>query len=185
MHMHAFTLALSVVWIAKTGLAKLGAPGGPQKLTYQEPDAFQVITQYEEAVAISDSDNDTIFDCLASHRMAVNYEARTATYAWNFKEVNGPPRPEMLLKMTQGPTPGTIHMIVGNDPSVRECKLYYADENCVVADMEYNGHQCILWIRRRLKDTVPQVCKEEFVDTCGVVIAPHRRDLCDDGEGDY
>ncbi|KAH8037987.1 hypothetical protein HPB51_020268 [Rhipicephalus microplus] len=70
-------------------------------------------------------------------------------------------------------------------PSVRECKLYYADENCVVADMEYNGHQCILWIRRRLKDTVPQVCKDEFVDTCGVVIAPHRRDLCDDGEGDY
>nr|XP_037286779.1 uncharacterized protein LOC119179755 isoform X2 [Rhipicephalus microplus] len=159
MRMHTFTLALTVVWIANTGLAKLGAPGGPQKLPYHEPDAFQVITQYEDAVAISDSDNDTIFDCLASHRMAVNYEARTATYAWNFKEVNGPPRPEMLFKMTQGPTPGTIHMIVGNE--------------------------CILWIRRRLKDTVPQVCKDEFVDTCGVVIAPHRRDLCDDGEGDY
>ncbi|KAL1481767.1 hypothetical protein MTO96_034226, partial [Rhipicephalus appendiculatus] len=93
--------------------------------------------------------------------------------------------PEILVKATRGPTPGTIHMIFGDDPSEKEGQLYYADDRCAVVDMEYNGDDCVLWIQRRLKDTVPQVCIDEFVDTCGVVVAPHRRDLCDDGEGDY
>ncbi|KAL1468124.1 hypothetical protein MTO96_041677, partial [Rhipicephalus appendiculatus] len=72
-------------------------------------------------------------------------------------------------------------------PSVKEAVLYYADEKCAVADSEFNGpgHQCILWVQRSFKDAVPQVCIDHFVDTCGVVVAPHRRDLCEDGEGDY
>ncbi|KAL1445120.1 hypothetical protein MTO96_029340 [Rhipicephalus appendiculatus] len=70
-------------------VAKLGAPGGPRKLPYHEPDAFQVISEYRDAAAISDSNNDTIFDCLAAHRINVDYEAGIATYAWTFKEADG------------------------------------------------------------------------------------------------
>ncbi|XP_037523622.1 uncharacterized protein LOC119400679 [Rhipicephalus sanguineus] len=94
-------------------------------------------------------------------------------------------RPDVLLQMTLGPTPGTLDVIVGDDPSVKEVILYYTDDKCCIADMEYHGHQCILWIQRSLKDAVPQVCIDQFVDTCGVIVDPHRRDLCDDGEGDY
>ncbi|KAL1468126.1 hypothetical protein MTO96_041675 [Rhipicephalus appendiculatus] len=68
---------------------------------------------------------------------------------------------------------------------MRETILYYFDNNCTVMNVELDGHQCILWVKPYLKDTVPQVCIDSFVDTCGVVIAPQRRDLCDDGEGDY
>ncbi|KAL1471983.1 hypothetical protein MTO96_039612 [Rhipicephalus appendiculatus] len=71
------------------------------------------------------------------------------------------------------------------DPARKEAILYYTDENCSVMDIEYDGHRCILWLKPYLKDTVPQVCIDHFVDTCGVVIFPNRRDLCDDGEGDY
>lgn len=182
---YAFILALSVLSTGDVVLAKLGAPGGPLKLPYDEPDAFQVMTFYKDAVAISDSDNDTIFECLAAHRINLDYEAGTATYTWTFNEAGGSSKPEILFQVTRGPSPGIINMIGTDDPSVKEAKLYYADDKCVVADVEYNGHQCILWTQRQLKDTVPQVCIDHFVDTCGVIVAPHRRDLCDDGEGDY
>ncbi|KAL1483383.1 hypothetical protein MTO96_033237 [Rhipicephalus appendiculatus] len=68
---------------------------------------------------------------------------------------------------------------------MREAMIYYVDENCGVLDVEYRGQQCMLWVRRYLKDTVPQACIDSFVDTCGVFVAPGRRDLCVDGEGDY
>ncbi|KAH7947385.1 hypothetical protein HPB52_011242 [Rhipicephalus sanguineus] len=37
----------------------------------------------------------------------------------------------------------------------------------------------------QLKDNVPQDCIDHFVDTCGVMVPQHSRDLCPDGEGDY
>ncbi|KAL1479924.1 hypothetical protein MTO96_051472 [Rhipicephalus appendiculatus] len=68
---------------------------------------------------------------------------------------------------------------------MRDALIYYSDKSCCIMDVEYHGHQCILWVKRYLKDTVPQLCIDNFIDICGVVIKPGRRDLCDDGEGDY
>ncbi|XP_077486590.1 uncharacterized protein LOC144097851 [Amblyomma americanum] len=85
-----------------------------------------------------------------------------------------------------GDEPGTLTFTVANDPTLREGRYYYTDyENCVVLDMEYHGHQCVLWAKRSVKDNVPQNCIDHFVDTCGVDVPPNSRDLCIDGEGDY
>ncbi|KAL1474521.1 hypothetical protein MTO96_037911 [Rhipicephalus appendiculatus] len=86
---YAFTLALSVLCTRSVVLAKLGAPGGPRKLHYDVPDSFQVLTQFKDVAAISDSDNDTVFDCLVSHRTNIDYEARTATYVWTITGGDG------------------------------------------------------------------------------------------------
>ncbi|KAH6927922.1 hypothetical protein HPB50_009965 [Hyalomma asiaticum] len=45
--------------------------------------------------------------------------------------------------------------------------------------------ECGLWVRREVKDSVPQPCIDQFVDTCGADVPAHSRDLCRDGEGDY
>ncbi|KAL3191461.1 hypothetical protein MRX96_059837 [Rhipicephalus microplus] len=52
--------------------------------------------------------------------------------------------------------------------------------DCIVMDLEYNGHLCLLWTALYLLHNVPPVCIDQFVDTCGVVADPHRRDLCPD-----
>ncbi|XP_037523624.1 uncharacterized protein LOC119400691 [Rhipicephalus sanguineus] len=180
---YTFTLALFVLSIENLALAKLGAPGGLRKLHYDVPDAFEVMSRYKYAVAISDFDNDTIFDCLAANRTDIDYEAKTATYVWMFKGQE--PRDEVSFLTMPGPTPGTLDLMVGDDPSVKEAILYYTDDNCSVMDIEYDGHRCILWLKPYLKDAVPQACIDHFVDTCGVVVFPNRSDLCDDGDGDY
>ncbi|KAL1474255.1 hypothetical protein MTO96_038122, partial [Rhipicephalus appendiculatus] len=98
---------------------------------------MQVFTQYKDAVAISDSDNDTTFDCLVTRRINIDYEAQTATYIWTFKDSSS--RPDVFFQVSRGPKPGTVDMTVGDDPSVKEAVLYYADEKCAVADSEFNG----------------------------------------------
>ncbi|KAL1445118.1 hypothetical protein MTO96_029338 [Rhipicephalus appendiculatus] len=169
---YAFTLALSVLCTRSVVLAKLGSPGGPRKLHYDVPDSFQVLTQFKDVAAISDSDNDTIFDCLVSHRTNIDYETQRATYVWTIKGGDGSSKTDVVQQLMPGPTPGTLDMIMGDDPTVKEAILYYTDDKCCVADIEYNGHLCILWVQQSLKDTVPQVCIDQFVDTCGVVIDP-------------
>ncbi|XP_037286862.2 uncharacterized protein LOC119179845 isoform X2 [Rhipicephalus microplus] len=159
MSANAFTLALSFLCIGNTVLAKLGAPGGPLKKHYDFPDVFEVVSEYKDAMSISDSDNDTIFDCLLTNRTEVDYEARTFKYVWTSQGADGSPQEEVLMTGMPGPTSGSVRFFVEGE--------------------------CILWVKRNLKDTVPQVCIDNFMDICGVVIKPGRRDLCDDGEGDY
>ncbi|KAL1478762.1 hypothetical protein MTO96_052411 [Rhipicephalus appendiculatus] len=82
MYRVSITLALVVLCIACAVQDKLGAPGGPRKLHYDVPDTFEVISAFPSSVAISDSDNDTIFDCLVANRTEIDYETKTATYVW-------------------------------------------------------------------------------------------------------
>ncbi|XP_037286861.2 uncharacterized protein LOC119179845 isoform X1 [Rhipicephalus microplus] len=185
MSANAFTLALSFLCIGNTVLAKLGAPGGPLKKHYDFPDVFEVVSEYKDAMSISDSDNDTIFDCLLTNRTEVDYEARTFKYVWTSQGADGSPQEEVLMTGMPGPTSGSVRFFVEGDPTMRDALIYYSDKSCSIMDVEYHGHQCILWVKRNLKDTVPQVCIDNFMDICGVVIKPGRRDLCDDGEGDY
>ncbi|XP_077538848.1 uncharacterized protein LOC144151609 [Haemaphysalis longicornis] len=167
---------------------KLGAPGGPLKLQSEVVDSFQIFTHFPFTVAISDSDNDTIFECVKANRTEIDEEAQTATFVWIFPETESGPRQEVPFYVKVGDTPGTLSFTVGDDPTEREGIYYYTDkdyEKCVVLDMEYHGHQCVLWMPVRYKDNAPEDCIEHFVDACGVIVAPNRRDLCDDGEGDY
>ncbi|KAL1485297.1 hypothetical protein MTO96_032047 [Rhipicephalus appendiculatus] len=114
-----------------------------------------------------DSDNDTIFECLISNRTDIDYEAKKATEVVPFY-------------VTPGSRPGTMDMLIGDDPNVKEGIFYYFGHDCIVMDLEYHGHQCILWTALYLMHNVPPECIDQFVDTCGVIADPHRRDLCPD-----
>ncbi|XP_077489020.1 uncharacterized protein LOC144099523 [Amblyomma americanum] len=163
-------------------LGKLGAPGGPQKLHHDVADTVKAFSSFEYTVAISNSDNDTSLECLYATRTDVDLDAKTATYAWFFPR-NGTP---VHFHDRSGDQPGTMIFTVEDDPAEHEGVIYYTDYvNCVIADMEYHGHQCTLWAQRAVKDNVPQECIDQFVDTCGVTVPQHSRDLCVDGEGDY
>ncbi|KAL1478730.1 hypothetical protein MTO96_034881 [Rhipicephalus appendiculatus] len=89
MYRCTITFALTVLCTENIALAKLGPPGGPRKLHYDDVDAFKVASQFKDVVSISDSDNDTIFDCVVANRTDIDYEAQTLTYVWTFPGVNG------------------------------------------------------------------------------------------------
>ncbi|KAL1444305.1 hypothetical protein MTO96_045590 [Rhipicephalus appendiculatus] len=72
-------------------LAKLGSPGGPRKMMYDVPDVFEVFSSFPYSVAISDSDNDTMFECVVANRTQIDPESRTATFVWHFRETDHSP----------------------------------------------------------------------------------------------
>ncbi|KAL1430239.1 hypothetical protein MTO96_015303 [Rhipicephalus appendiculatus] len=182
MFLRYIILLFELYWMGAMVHCKLGAPGGPQKLHHDVADALQTIISFPLAVAISDSDNDTYFDCVYTVRTELDVEAQTATYMWSFPSVGL----EVPFHVRPGKAPGTLYFTVGDDPTDYDGAIYYTDyKTCVIADMEYRGHQCALWATREVKDSVPQQCIDQFVDTCGVVAPAHSRDLCPDGEGDY
>ncbi|XP_049526037.1 uncharacterized protein LOC125946595 [Dermacentor silvarum] len=117
-----------------------------------------------------------------TERTAFDPKAQTATFTWYFP-ASGEAIP---LHVHPGDAPGALAVTIGEEPSEVEGMIYYTDyENCVVGDIEFQGQVCSLWTRKELKDAVPQDCIEHFVDTCGVEVPAHSRDLCPDGEGDY
>ncbi|XP_077538892.1 uncharacterized protein LOC144151653 [Haemaphysalis longicornis] len=158
---------------------KLGNPPGPKKLDHDVTDSFQIWEIFETPVAITDADNDTVFECAAAWRTAIDPEAKTATYSMDFGG-----RMEFLVH--PGEAPATYVITVVGEPETYEARYYYTDyENCVVTDLDFHGYVCMLWTTRAVKDNVPQQCIDQFVDTCGVIAPKHSRDLCPDGEGDY
>ncbi|XP_077485613.1 uncharacterized protein LOC144096656 isoform X2 [Amblyomma americanum] len=152
-----FTFVLASLLFINTSnvCGKLGAPGGPRKLHFDAPDSFKVFDTFKFAVAISDSDNDTIFECMSANRTAIDPVEKTATYVFMFPNTGQ----EIPFHVKAGDIPGTITFTVDGE--------------------------CALWARRSVKDNVPQNCIDHFVDICGVIVPEHSRDLCRDGEGDY
>ncbi|KAL1466372.1 hypothetical protein MTO96_042779, partial [Rhipicephalus appendiculatus] len=69
-----------ILHLASTGVCKLGSPGGPMKLNRDVTDGFKTIEEFPYAVAISDSDNDTVFECLAAKRLGFDPQTRTGIY---------------------------------------------------------------------------------------------------------
>nr|XP_037287061.1 uncharacterized protein LOC119180031 [Rhipicephalus microplus] len=165
--------------------AKLGPPGGPMKLAYEVADSYEAFSNFPYSVAISDSDNDTMFECVVANRTEIDPESRTATFVWHFPETDHSPEQYIPFHGKAGSSPGTMEVTVGDDPTVRDGIFYYSTKDCVVMDLEYRGHQCLLWTKWIYKDSVPQDCIDHFVDACGAVPPAHSRDLCPDGEGDY
>ncbi|KAK8777240.1 hypothetical protein V5799_029416 [Amblyomma americanum] len=154
------------------------------ELTVKVP--VEVFENYPFTVAISDSDHDGILECMAGNRTEIDPATQTATFVWLFQGTDHSPKREIPFYVKVGDEPGTLTFTVDDDPTPREGRYYYTDyETCVVLDMEYNGHQCVLWVKLSMKDNVPQDCIDHFVDTCDVDVPPHSRDLCIDGEGDY
>ncbi|XP_070380339.1 uncharacterized protein [Dermacentor albipictus] len=177
---HTFTVVLVALCTAIVVRAKLGPPGGPLKLHFDVPDSFKIISSWESALSVGDSDSDSMFDCLTANRTKIDFVKQTATFVWILPETDHSPRQELTFSVRPGPRPGTMEMTLGDDPTVLEGIFYYMDDNCLVMDLEYHGHQCLLWVRKEVKDLVPQECFERFSDACGEPLREHRRELCPD-----
>ncbi|XP_077491996.1 uncharacterized protein LOC144102655 [Amblyomma americanum] len=165
-------------------VAKLGPPGGPQKLYRNTIDAFEVVENFPNAVGITDFDNIDPLECLSATRTEIDKEALTATYVWKLQKADSLDGRQITFHITPGEKPGTLDMTIGDDPTPKEAILYYADNNCIVMDVEGSDYHCILWLRPELKDSAPKICSDHFVDICGVDVPDNSRDLCIDGEWD-
>ncbi|KAL3211118.1 hypothetical protein MRX96_036615 [Rhipicephalus microplus] len=156
--------------------AKLGAPGGPMKLKLLHlPDSFKIISSWESALAIAVSD--PTFDCMMANRTTIDYEAQTATFVWTLRETDRSPRQEVTF-LVRPWTCTSHHRDV--HPDVLEGIFYYMDDTCLVMDLEYQGHLCLLWVRNEAKDNIPQKCFAHFTDACGGPVHQRKKQLCPD-----
>ncbi|XP_070393983.1 uncharacterized protein [Dermacentor albipictus] len=172
---HLYLAALLVLCYSAAVFGKLAAPAGPRKLHYDEADSFKVFQSFPNAVAIIDSDNDTSFNCWTADRTEIDHKNQTATYAALFPTV----RKTLLFHVKAENNSPKFTFTLNDDPTPKEGMFYYTDyENCVIEDLEYHGHQCVLWVRKELKNSVPQICINHFADTCGVGVLKHGKDLC-------
>ncbi|XP_037579022.1 uncharacterized protein LOC119461724 [Dermacentor silvarum] len=179
------TFSLVLLLPATLVMGELGPPGGPLNLDhklYDAADIIKLISTFDYLVAISDADNDTIFECMSAKRVEFDPEVLSATYLWVFPSTGV----EVPIYIHLGGPLGKVQFTIPQDKIPREGIVYYSNyKNCVVVEAELYGQQCVLWTSTDVKDNVPQDCIDNFVDTCGVIVPKHSRDLCPDGEGDY
>uniref|UniRef100_A0A131YL81 Lipocalin n=1 Tax=Rhipicephalus appendiculatus TaxID=34631 RepID=A0A131YL81_RHIAP len=161
-------------------MGELGPPGGPMKLdrkVYDAAGVIKMISTFNYLVFISDSENNTVFECTSAKRLYVDPEALSATYLWMFP-ITGR---EVLLRIHDGGPPGIVQFEMYKDDLPREAIVYYTNyENCAIIQADIHGEQCILWTNDKVEKAVPRDCVDYFVDSCGVIAPAHSRDLCPD-----
>ncbi|KAH7946626.1 hypothetical protein HPB52_002146 [Rhipicephalus sanguineus] len=132
----------------------------------------QVFAAFPYAVAISDADNDTIFECLTATRKDFDPEAKTVTKHVGFHH-------------TAGATPEATNFTVGKSTVVEVAHVVWSDyKDCAITEVPHFSDQCTLWVSKAVEDLVPLYCLEQFHDVCGVVVPLHDSDLCLDDEND-
>lgn len=150
------------------------------------PDVVKVFEAFEKAAAISDSNNDSILECLQAERTAFDSDALTAVYTWTLKPQDGMSSEHPYFTGIANDESGYLTVFTNDDPTPREGAIVYSDyENCFILKIYYYGNRCLLGVQPELKDSVPQHCIDHFVISCGAVVPLYSRDLCYDGEGDY
>ncbi|XP_075550484.1 uncharacterized protein LOC142584211 [Dermacentor variabilis] len=152
--------------------------------TSDVPDSFKIFENFPFAVAVSDQDNDTIYECLTAKRMWLAPEEKKGEYIWFFGGHGGIPKRTVAFYVFNGSSPDTIRFTVGSDDAPSDqATFYYTDyENCAILDIPYNGRQCILWTKETAKDAVPPKCVDEFMKYCGVGAPLYKDDLCSGDE---
>ncbi|XP_077538657.1 uncharacterized protein LOC144151477 [Haemaphysalis longicornis] len=155
---------------------------GPNKLKRDVPDVFEAFSDYPFAIAISDNDNDTIFECLSATRRDFDPEAKTVTYDWSLS--NGPENEREIVSLhhSAGATPDATNFTIGDDDTVYVGYVRYNDNgNCAVTEFPFrNKELCTLWVSEEYKDMVPTYCLRHFHDICGVIVPLRDSDLCPD-----
>ncbi|XP_050028183.3 uncharacterized protein [Dermacentor andersoni] len=179
------SLIVVLAAVAIVLLSKSDAGKGPNVLQRDVPDAFKVFAAFPYAVAISDADNDTIFECMTTMRKDFDPEAKTVTYVWSIN--NGPgKRKHVGFHHTAGATPDATNFTVGRHSNkVEVAYIIWSDyKDCAITEVPHFGDQCTLWVSKEVEDLVPLYCLEQFHDVCGVVVPLHDSDLCEDDEND-
>ncbi|KAL1485736.1 hypothetical protein MTO96_047237, partial [Rhipicephalus appendiculatus] len=114
---------------------------GTAQQTNDVPDSFKIFETFPFAVAISDADNDTVYECLTTRRMWIEPEEKKGEYV-SFLQGNHDNRKRTLsFYVFEGTSPDAFLFTVGSDEALSsEGKFYYTDyENCAVMDLPYNG----------------------------------------------
>lgn len=173
-----FITALQVAYFIG---AALGARG-PKELQRDVPDGFKAIAAFENPIAIADTDNDSILECLSAHRQDFNSEAKTVTYVWSLGGENGSERQLIPVHITEGDTPDTIRFTVGpNNTTSYVGRFHYTDyKDCAVLEMPLLGDQCTLWVQDFVKDLIPDECVIQYNDICGDGYPIYAQDMCKD-----
>lgn len=169
---------LLLLCCTSAAFAKLGVPGGPLKLKRAQLDYLKVFASIPDAQVIATSDKST-FECMQATLTEINPQEGTATYVWNFPSTGE----SASLHIKAPDESGIAEFTIDDDKTPWEGMIYYADfKNCVVANVEYNGNQCILFLSRKFKGSIPQDCADRFSDTCGGVVPQDSSDICRDSD---
>ncbi|KAH7938538.1 hypothetical protein HPB49_024983 [Dermacentor silvarum] len=175
-----FLAAVAILLLSRSDAGK-----GPNVLQRDVPDAFKVFAAFPYAVAISDADNDTIFECLTTMRKDFDPESKTVTYVWSISDGPGK-RKHVSLHHTAGATPDATNFTVGKDSNeVEVAYVIWSDyKDCAITEVPHFADQCTLWVSKEVEDLVPEYCLEQFHDACGVMVPLHDSDLCEDDQFD-
>ncbi|XP_077538973.1 uncharacterized protein LOC144151728 [Haemaphysalis longicornis] len=162
----------------------LVASAGPRELSQDVPDSFKIFEKFPRAISITDTNNDTIFECLTVNRLFLDQKTMTTAYVWHFKGHHNNPKKALALFAEKGTTPEKFfYMETSDDSPKEEGEFYYTDyDSCAVMYMPYHGGQCILWSAPAKQDSLPQECMDQFAKACGIGVPTYSKDLCDDEE---
>ncbi|KAL1473489.1 hypothetical protein MTO96_022064 [Rhipicephalus appendiculatus] len=147
-------------------------------------DSFEVFEKFPFAIAISDVNNDTTYECLTAKRAWFDKDAKKGEYIWQLRGHKGKPKKTVSFYVAEGNSPDTFTYMDGSDDATPELgKFYYSDyKSCGVLEMSYNGPQCILWVAEECKDSPPQECVDQFQKHCGEGVSLYNKDICLDSE---
>ncbi|KAL1474151.1 hypothetical protein MTO96_021380 [Rhipicephalus appendiculatus] len=148
------------------------------------PDSFKMLENFPFAVPVYSSDNNPALECMTSNRVWLNPAEKKGEYVWLLQGHHDTPKQTVSVYVYGGSSPDTFRFAMGSyDAPLQEATVYYTDyENCVITDMPYDGHQCILWSEATSKDSLPQKCVDMFKEKCGEGTTLYSKDLCSEDE---
>lgn len=160
------------------------ANGASEILRRDLPDAFEIYLHLDDVLAISDADNDGVFECTAAIRTDYQTEPRMATYMFLFKGHHGTEKKNVSLHITPGATPDKITFYLDNHTEQKfEAQYFYTDyKTCTIVKGPYEGDRCLLLVSRDMAEDVPEHCVANFADICGVAANLYSKELCPDDE---
>ncbi|KAL1430240.1 hypothetical protein MTO96_015304 [Rhipicephalus appendiculatus] len=139
-----------------------------------------MISNIPEFVALGDSDNDGLFECLTAKRTELNAEKNEATFVLKFKGQHGSKGKTVPFHLVAGSTPDTFIYTPADDPTYTdEVKILYSNfDNCAVAHGRYYEERCILYVSKNAVSKVPQECTKKFEEICGISPSSNWNDVC-------
>ncbi|XP_065282267.1 uncharacterized protein [Dermacentor albipictus] len=148
------------------------------KKVHGSASAFTVFEKFRFALAIFDEDQDGDLDCVSTVRTQFDKSIPSATYVWMFKGNN--PR-NVTFHIKPGPTFDTSTYTMDDDYEHEyNAYFYYSDyENCVIFGMPHlDRDECMLWVTKRVKDEVPQICTDKYIENCDMQVMAYDKDSC-------
>ncbi|KAH6927508.1 hypothetical protein HPB50_004919 [Hyalomma asiaticum] len=149
------------------------------------PDAFEIYRHLGDVFAVSDVNDDGVFECTEAVLTDYQTEPKTATYLFLFKGPHGTQKKNVSFHVSPSTSPDKITIYMDNNTEEKyEAQYLYTDyDTCTVVKGPYGGgNRCILLVARDKADDVPESCMTNFGEKCGVSVSLYNKDLCPDDE---